>query len=38
MMQVNARIPTGIATGPAVPVMLAVAGFKSQVDVTIAVQ
>jgi uncharacterized protein (TIGR03437 family) len=38
MLQVNARIPTGIATGPAVPVMLAVAGFKSQVDVTIAVQ
>jgi uncharacterized protein (TIGR03437 family) len=38
VMQVNARIPKGIATGPAVPVMLAVAGFKSQADVTLAVQ
>ena len=38
MMQVNARIPKGIATGPAVPVMLTIGGFKSQADVTLAVQ
>ena len=38
MMQVNARIPKGIATGPAVPVMLAVAAFKSQAGTTLAVQ
>jgi uncharacterized protein (TIGR03437 family) len=38
MLQVNARIPTGIATGPSVPVMLAVGGFKSQAHVTLAVQ
>ena len=38
VMQVNARIPMGIATGPAVPVMLAVGGIKSHTDVTLAVQ
>ena len=38
MMQVNARIPTGIATGPSVPILLDVDGFKSQSDLTLAVR
>ncbi len=38
MLQVNARIPTGITTGPSVPVLLDVDGSKSQSGVTMAVQ
>lgn len=38
VLQVNARIPTGIASGPSVPVMLGVGDFKSQTGVTLAVQ
>jgi uncharacterized protein (TIGR03437 family) len=38
VLQVNARIPGGIASGPGVPVMLAVGEFKSQAGVTLAVQ
>jgi uncharacterized protein (TIGR03437 family) len=38
VLQVNARIPIGIATGPDVPILLDVDGFKSQADLTLAVQ
>jgi uncharacterized protein (TIGR03437 family) len=38
VMQVNARIPIGIASGPRVPVVLVVGEFKSQAGVTLAVQ
>jgi len=38
VLQVNGRIPTGIATGPSVPLLLTVDGIKSQAGVTLAVQ
>jgi uncharacterized protein (TIGR03437 family) len=38
VLQVNARIPMGIVSGPAVPVVLAIGGVKSQPGVTLAVQ
>jgi len=38
VMQINARIPGGIAAGPAVPVEVSVGGISSQSGVTIAVE
>jgi uncharacterized protein (TIGR03437 family) len=38
MLQVNARIPAGIAAGPSVPLLLTVDGIKSQTGITLAVQ
>jgi len=38
VLQVNARIPEGISIGPSVPVVLGADAFKSQTDVTLAVQ
>jgi uncharacterized protein (TIGR03437 family) len=38
MLQVNARIPKGISTGPAVPVSLAIGAATSQPGVTLAVK
>ena len=38
LMQINARIPSGIPTGPAVPVTLRVGNASAQAGVTIAVR
>ncbi len=38
VMQVNARVPNEVATGPAVPVVLSVGSFDSRSGVTLAVQ
>ena len=38
LLQVNARVPKGIAPGPAVPVVLAIGGAQNPSRVTIAVQ
>ena len=38
VMQVNARVPTGVAAGPAVPVVLEVGGVASQVGVNVAIR
>jgi uncharacterized protein (TIGR03437 family) len=38
MLQVNARIPSGISSGPAVPVSLVIGGATSQPGVTFAVK
>jgi uncharacterized protein (TIGR03437 family) len=37
VMQVNARIPAGIAASPAVPLVLRVGNVDSQAGVTVAV-
>lgn len=37
-LQVNARIPTGVASGPKTPVKLVVSGVESQPGMTLAVQ
>jgi uncharacterized protein (TIGR03437 family) len=38
MVQINARIPSGIAAGPKIPVAIQVTGISSQQGATIAVQ
>ena len=38
VLQVNARIPAGVTTGPAIPVVVTVGGASSQAGVTLAVR
>jgi len=38
LMQVNVRVPKGIAAGPAVPIVLTVGAASSQTGVTLAVR
>ena len=38
IMQVNAQVPDGIASGAAVPLVMTVGGINSKLNVTIAVQ
>jgi uncharacterized protein (TIGR03437 family) len=37
-MQVNAVVPTGVASGSAVPVTIKVGGVSSQAGVTVAIK
>lgn len=37
LMQVNVRIPPGVAPGAAVPLVVVIGGIRSQEDVTVAI-